>query len=392
MQNQLILVFLIAYTIIRFIIELFRAEAAHTLGLNSYLGLNTVQWIMIVSGLSLLYMISKGRKDPDSRNEAASLLSSFSLLHLLWYGLLFALIMATPNFYSSLELLLLGIILTPLTVLIFWHLFSLITVPQLRIASVGMCVMVMFLMSQNSPVANEKKDENYHEISLGGYLGSNKMTYYTTSCDGTKNLQNTYNEKYYLMGAGYKFVKDLNNQRRLTLGISGAYGNLKENGDVADINWEQGIYAVSPFVKYDLKKWGFGLGANIGDISLFRSPEYSAPLTAFKRYSVLPQTHLRFGNLNKFWGEFNLGYRFPGFSPATEFELLLGIRGPNRNLVRVGTSAYHAFVVRPEFYINNTIGIEPYIGLGGSLFSGSYTDRNGFEGGLNLHYRLYPKK
>ena len=124
-----------------------------------------------------------------------------------------------------------------------------------------------------------------------------------------------------------------------------------------------------------------------GDISLFRSSaEY---YTAFKRYSVLPQVHLRIGNLQKAWGEINYGFRFPGIAPANEFELLMGIRGGKGNLLRIGTSSYHAIVVRPEFYINNKIGIEPYVGLFGSLFSSSYTDQGGLQGGLNLHYRIH---
>jgi prolipoprotein diacylglyceryltransferase len=393
LQNQLIVFFLLSYTVIRFIIEIFRAESAHTLGLNSYFGLNSVQWIMIISGICFGFILTQGNKNRIIKNKVQFLESNISIVHILWYVLLFVLVLVTPNFYSSLELLLLGILLIPLSALVFWHLFSLITVPNLRIATVSMCVLAMFLMSQNSPVTNDEQGlEKYHEISIGGYLGSNKMTYYTESCDGTKTLQNQYNEQYYLMGAGYKFVKELNEDEKLSFGLGAAYGSLEEDIEAIDINWQQDMYAISPFIQYDLKKWGFGLGLSVGDISLFRPPEYTAPLTIFRRYSVLPQAHLRFGNMNKVWGEFNLGYRFPGFAPATEFEVLLGIRGPKGNLVRFGTSAYHALVIRPEFYINKKFGIEPYVGLGGPLFSGSFTERKGVEGGLNLHYRIYKKK
>ncbi len=49
MRGRLVYVFLWFYTIIRFITEIFRSAEAHTIGLSSYLGLNTVQWIMIFS-------------------------------------------------------------------------------------------------------------------------------------------------------------------------------------------------------------------------------------------------------------------------------------------------------------------------------------------------------
>lgn len=394
MQNQLIYVFLFLYSIVRFITEIFRAEAAHTLGLNNYFSLNTVQWIMIVSSLIFLYTLMKGQQINQAKKVTCSEGNNFTLKGVVWFIALIALIQITSKLYSRIEVLLLGILLIPTSAFVFWNVFKSMTVPKLRFATVSMCVIAIFLMSQQSAdVEGETTLKNYHEISIGGYIGSNSMTHYTTSCNGTKTNDAHFDENYYLMGVGYKYVKALSEDKRLTMGLGASFGQLNDQVDVfqggIDITNHVTSYSVSPFVQYDIKRWGLGVGILAGEINVFREPNmYSGSLEMTKKFNILPQFHFRVGNLNKVWGEFNYGHRFPGVSPANEFDLLLGIRGEKGNLVRFGTSAYHAVVVRPEFYINKIFGIEPYFGFGGPLFSSSFTKRNGIEAGLNLHYQI----
>lgn len=395
-QKRLVYVFLFLYSMIRFVTEMMRAPEAHTIGINSYMGLNSVQWIMLFSALAFIYVLSKKERykaDPEKSDQKKK---PVTIKDYAWYVLLFLMILIIPILYSGLELLLLGLLFVPLSTLVFWEIFKTITVPQFRVATVSICVIGIFLMSQNSPIIhNESKEDKYHEISLGAYTGMNNMTHYYRGCDGDKHEDFRFEEDYYLAGIGYKYVNKINDDKALTIGVGASYGILNEHvenaGDYSqqdiEYSYQQTIYYLSPYVKYDLKKVGFGLGLLAGDISVFR--DSGRPLTAFKRYSVLPQFHFRVGNLNNAWGEFNYGFRFPGVSPANEFELLLGIRGDKGNLVRVGTSAFNAIVIRPEFYINDKIGIEPYVGLFGPMIGSSYTDRaGGLQGGLNLHYRI----
>jgi hypothetical protein len=262
-------------------------------------------------------------------------------------------------------------------------------IPQFRWPSVSFCVLAFFLMSQKSPVKEDdavKNDQKYHEIGIGGYVGNNTMT--SDRDDGVK-----YKENYYLVGAGYRFVNELSPNQKLTLGIGGSYGRLKEiveDNYGFSYEYSQIMYSVHPYVQYDMKYIGIGLGVALGDISLFRGYVYYKPsFTAFQRYSALPMVHLRAGNLERVWGEFNYCYRFPGFAPSNEFELLLGVNLSNGDIIRVGTSSFHALVFRAECNIQNKFIIEPYIGLFGPLMSGSYVDTGGYQGGLNLRYRLY---
>ena len=395
-RHQLPYVFLLIYSIIRFMTETLRAPAAHTVGLNNYFGLNTVQWILLFSALLFLCALTGKR-----RNKPVSILNlqankGLTIKVYTWYFLLFMLILLSPKYYSSLELLLLGLLFIPLSTIVIWELFKTITIPQLRVATVCICVIGIFLMSQNSPVLQgETKPDKYHEISLGGYAGTNNLTHYHRDCDGDKHEDFRFKENYYLMGIGYKYVNIIEDDRALTIGLGASFGELSEqvenSGDYnqQDLNYsyQQNIYIFSPHVKYDLKKVGFGLGLLAGDISVFR--DSGRPLTAFKRYRVLPQVHFRVGRLNNAWVEFNYGFRFPGTAPANEYELLLGIRGEHGNLVRVGTSAFNAIVIRPEFFVNEKIGVEPYVGFFGPMISNTYTDRaGGFHGGVNLHYRI----
>jgi len=388
-RGPLIYVSLLFYSIIRFITEFFRAGEAHALGINEFWGLNIVQWILLFAMLISIYILI--HKNKRSYNHTFIIFKRRGLLDYVWYMLLFSLILITPEFYSPLERLLLGIVFIPLSILIFWEFFKSITIPQLRVASVSLCVTGIFLMSQISPGVEADtltKGNKYHEISIGGYTGSNSFTHYTEDCEGNKTEDLGFKENYYTMGIGYKYVNELNAEKKFTIGIGASYGKLKEHVDDLDYDYTQEMFMVAPFVQYDLKAIGIGVGLIAGDISLFRPYDYERPFTVFRRYSVLPQAHLRIGNFQKVWGEFNYGYRFPGIAPTNEYELLLGIRGQQGHLVRLGTSTYNAVVIRPEFYINDRFAIEPYVGLMGPLFSEQYTKRIGYQGGVNLHYRI----
>ena len=67
------------------------------------------------------------------------------------------------------------------------------------------------------------------------------------------------------------------NEKTITLGFSGAYGNLKENvkGSELDYKYSQNKYILSPFVQYDKRGIGLGLGVNAGDMSIFRNADAS---------------------------------------------------------------------------------------------------------------------
>ncbi len=389
-HDQVIYLSMLFYSMIRFSTEFFRANESQIFFNGQMWALNAVQWIMIGSILLCIYILINHNKVAATGEKEHSY--SFGFNKYIWFLLLFIIILVTPAFYSRLERLLLGVLFIPLATLIFWEFFKSITIPQLRWASVTFCVLAFFLMSQDSPVIEYdtiKKGQKYHEIGIGGYAGYNKMTAYDEDCDGNKYERAQFRENYYLVGAGYKFVNELSPDKKLTLAIGGSYGELKEHVEELSYEYSQTMYSVNPYVQYDLKSFGIGLGAAMGDISLFRGEGIDKPYTAFKRYMALPMVHLRAGNLERVWGEFNYGYRFPGFAPSNEFELLLGVHGNNGHNIRVGTSSFHTLVFRPEFIIQNKIIVEPYIGLLGPLISGGYMDRGGYQGGLNLRYRLY---
>ena len=322
-HGRLIYFSLFLYTIIRFITEIFRASEAHTIGVFSFMGLNTFQWIMLFTSIFFLYILTKRVKIKLSGAYVNHVKKSSLLKVYIWYFLLFALVLITQKFYSPLELLLLGLLFIPLSALVFWKFFKSINIPQLRVGTVSFCVTGIFLMSQNSPIILEESESNkYHEISIGGYADINNMTQYSRGCDGDIIKHNEFKENYYLMGVGYKYVNEINADKKFTAGIGASYGKLKEHVENNDYDYEQDTYIFSPFVKYDLKKIGFGVGIMAGDISLYRPYGSTACFTAFERYSVLPQVHFRVGNHHKTWGEFNYGLRFPGVSPGNEYELL----------------------------------------------------------------------
>ena len=417
MKDQLIYTSLFLYLITRFITEFFREEAAHTIGLNSYFGLNTVQWIMIIFGLLLLYIFAKKRKTPSIRQRTYEGDKNISFKDYAWFILLFGLILTTPKFYSPLELLLLGLLFIPLLVLVFWQFFRPIKVLKLRLATTSIFVLAFFSMSQNSPVVQDSvTQKKYHKLSFGGLLGYNSMnnSYVTTSstggsCDGTEgpntytrtSVENQFNDKYYLIGGAYSYVNKYTNNKKLTAGLGVSYARINENiTSIINITDDTGLdttftiytidrknnYAFSPFLKMDFKLIGFGGGVTIGNFNLFNPSQN----TILEQFNTLLQFHFRLGHLSTVWGEFNYNHRFPGTYPASEIEFLLGLSNKKGNSLRIGASSYHYLIIRPQFYIKGNLAIEPFVGIGGSLFKNEsayeFTNDKGFEGGINLHY------
>lgn len=420
MKDQLIYTSLFLYFIARFFTEFFRAEAAHTVGLNSYYGLNTVQWIVLILSLIYLYVLIKKKSVSSISPGTEQGRKDISFKEYAWFILLFGMILTTPKFYSSLELLLLGLLFIPLSVLVFWRFFDPIKELKLRLATTSIFVLAFFSMSQNSPVVQDSvTQKKYHKLSFGGLLGYNSMnnSYVTTNSTGgggcggpgtgpytytTTSVENQFNDKYYLIGGGYSYVNKYTKNKKLTVGLGVSYARINENiTSLINITDDTGLdttftiytidrknnYAFSPFIKMDFKLIGFGGGVVVGDFNLF-SPSQN---TLLKQVTFLPQFHFRLGNLSTVWGEFNLSHRFPGPYPASEIEFLLGIGSKNGNSVRFGVSSYHYLVIRPEFYIKGKLAIEPFIGIGGQLFNNNdhyyeFTDKKGFEGGINLHY------
>lgn len=431
--NQLFYVSILLYLVVRFNIEFFRADAAHTIGINSYYGLNTVQWIMMILGLIYFFSLIKGRRNHIVNQSISKVNNSKPVKEYAWFILLFGIILSTPKFYSSLELLLLGLLFIPLSAIVFWQFFKPIKNYKLRFATASVLVLGFFSMSQNSLVdQGEDEKSKYNILSFGSNIGSNNMgNSYSYSSGGSSggcgtpytyngpltitNVESNFKNNYFVLGAGFQHVSERNANRKFTFEINASYSRMNEfiNSSINQtINYSYDSivnreynentrniinnFAISPFLKFDYKFIGFGFGLTAGEFSLYNNPEehYSNVeqfSSTLKEVQFLPQFHFRLGHLGTVWGEFNYAHRFPGISPASELEFLLGVNIKNGNLLRIGASSYHYLVIRPQFSLNNSIAIEPYIGLGGSLFKSVYSNQSGFEAGLNFHYKLKPK-
>ena len=385
---------------------------------------------MIILGLLLLFTLIRNKKPKNVKQKTYGYEAKISLKEYMWFILLFAVILSTPKFYSSLELLLLGIILIPLSAFVFWEVFRPIAALKWRVATASIFVLAFFSMSQNTPGVNtENEKSKYNILSFGTYYGENKMDSYDTfrtggnSCDGgttgpltSTSVEDNFRNNYFLLGAGYQYVSEKSKDKKFTFQSNLSFSRIVEdqnikinqtasyplsNGtDSIVTNFYQSSnqnitnnFTVNPFVKFDYKGIGFGVGLMLGNFSLFHvNPEErsnaNSPIGTLNNYFILPQFHFRLGHLGTVWGEFNYAYRFPGISPASEMEFLLGINFNKGNFLKIGSSSFHYLVIRPQISLNKNLAIEPYFGLGGSLFKSDYLNQSGFEGGINLHYRF----
>jgi hypothetical protein len=153
-------------------------------------------------------------------------------------------------------------------------------------------------------------------------------------------------------------------------------------------------YGFNPFVQLDLPYFALGAGGHFGDMSFI----HTEPLeTSVKRYSFYPQLYMRFGDLNRFFGELSYARHFPSSFPGLVFQANIGFglqKGSiNKGVFRIGTSTATGLFLSPSIPMGQHFVMEPYVGFMGSIFmkAEGYETNNGLIGSLSLSYKLNKK-
>jgi hypothetical protein len=247
-------------------------------------------------------------------------------------------------------------------------------------------------MSQTKLFEKDSTMVKKHILGLGVTGGWTGLDYEAKNCSGGTIASTSYSNKHYLTGGGYQYIVEYNSMDNIEIGSRIFYGKIQEESDLNNVDREEIMYGITPYMRINTRRLGIGGGVHIGDVSVFREFSHEYPASSFDRYRMQPVIYFRYGNLNRFHMAFDYASQFPGPFPDNLYDLRFGLRPDPASPTRLmfGTSSYTSLYIKPNFKINNTLHLEPYLGIGGGVFNGYTT--TGIKGGLSAHYLLKAKR
>ena len=266
---------------------------------------------------------------------------------------------------------------------------------QFRYASVALAGLMLVLMSQKAEEDPQREVEksHYYTVAMSVLTGNHTLVDEQTiaeDCDGNSSYALARFKEKYTSGALSFSRSQVNGANTLTYGLRGQVGKLTETGE-DNVNTRRNLtfFGVNPFIQYDMKYFGVGGGVHIGDIPLLRTSFDVDKATLINRYRAYPQVYLRGGKLSTFYGEFRFGDGIGGTFPASAIQMTFGygFHRDNGAAIRIGTSSHAALLLSSTIPASRNIWIEPYLGVGTSLFT-DYIDETNFQGAVRIAYRI----
>ena len=383
----------VTYYIVRFFTEFFRDSDAYAIEVPQWIGLNAIQWLMLVMIIgSFIIIFSKERSTKTLVRPEST---DFSVSYLVYFFALSIIFFFASKWLRPTEILVVYIVLFTTAGYLLAELFRTITVPGFRIASLSLIFLSLIMMSQTFPeqAVSDSTRISYNSISIGALVGGQDFSAVTEDCDGNNLSTTDYKHKYQLMALGFSHTVQTGKARSYTLGLSAYAGKHDEEvtGVYTSDRPELNTYGFTPYVQADFPIFAFGVGGTFGDMSLIStSPEVSS----VRRYSVYPQLYLRFGHIERFFAEFSWARNFPGSFPGTVLQANLGfplkVNTFNSGVFRIGTSSATALFLSPSIPLGKHLVVEPYVGFLGSAYMAlaGYENNMGFVGAVNLQYKF----
>jgi phosphatidylglycerol:prolipoprotein diacylglycerol transferase len=346
---------IILYGLFRFFAEFVRA------GGTTILGLKYVQWELL-SAVVLVASIAtfrerRWRLQPRTLAIPASiprknLISISAIFLVLWIGM---------DWFTPLELVVLKLFALPILAGAGFELMQRLDQFRLRWAMAGVVVAspILFGGKLENATPPDTAKSNYTTISAGAMRGR----YQEENCNRITN------HTYGVGGGGISHTQRFGEFNKLTYGIRGYLGT-----DEGDNSFS--IRGINPYVQYDIRWVGFGLGGHAGDLIFDGDPE-----------NLYPQASLRIGPYDKFFVEGRLADHFPGSWPDPLIKLGIGFGLKNEGSLRLGISSAGGngtdLYVNPYIPLNGRFVIDPFLAYG------SKSGQESYQLGLTLHYRFH---
>ena len=409
--GNLLLISIALYGVVRFLLEFIRASGDLAVQEKSALGMNCVQWVILLIVPALFVVIMRREKYGNVHPAPFQAPRNEFFRPAFYFLVIGSLFLSVSRWLGWLEIISFNIILIPLLATLTWYLFTWHTVPRFRVATLMLPVVALLLMNQTLPEysKNDSTRLSYNTISLGWISGTSSMADRANQdCSGSSysdtkysNYDNVYSAKAF----GIARTVQRNRENSVSFGVNAFTGTHHEIFQIRtrfrrdSLSGDQGIsyYGVKPYVQLDRKKFGFGVGLQFGQFGNIAYPAgtyQSAERSSVRQFRFYPSASIRVGNLNKFFVEYRLANQFPSSFPALNHQLVLGfgLHKENGSAIRIGTASNAGFFVAPSIPMGGHILLEPYIGGGPGLSILYYQRLNNFIGSVSLHYKFNKKE
>lgn len=363
---------------IQFTMEFFKNPADVMAFNQNILGLSLLQLIYGVLFLIALFFIryfkiAKYHHIIWSRANLTIILILFSLVVSGFY-------LFHHHLFPS-EILAINLAFIPSLVFITVKIFKETTIPQYRWASVIWILLPIVLMSQTIKT-EEKQQEVYQTLKVGYQNGSFQQNISNStdpsSCSADVFARD-FNQKFSVITIGYAVTKK-REWGQFSFEIDGSYGKIEEsllNASPSDSPIENKLWNINPYLQYDRKIVGFGLGLYFGEnylpVAVAHKQGTTYPETGLGKSAIYPRFHFRIGPKKILAGEYNFAHNFPSAVPALahEFALGSGFNANNDFYFKLGklfgsqSSMRNSLYLKAYIPIENSFVLEPYLGVGG---------------------------
>jgi prolipoprotein diacylglyceryltransferase len=401
---------LILFSVFRFSVEFLRDPASSNIESRYLLGISLVQWILLFTGIVssiILLLYENSNKNLMKDLSEAELSLRIQGLHILAVSVL---IYVFRGMFTPFELLSLNLEFIPAVLLTVFLVFRSMKNARIKVATSSFFVLPLFLITQtflpDSTKSVSYRDffsqvKSYKRIDLNTSFGNfyNTLSYnpHEGECGTTYTLED-YNYLYWLTGGGYSNIKT--DEKSITsMGIN-VYGGTLEEKNLTK-QWEKTnfLFGVNPYIKYDLKWAGIGVGAHVGNLRWVPGkPIDESSFDRGTRFSpVLPEVMLRVGRRDILDFQYSYGFDLPAPLPVLLQEISIGTGFGFRTdyNLRFGAAFsenYSTTFISAEALIGKKIGLTFKYNFAGEdfYFSNNYSDfierRGRFQFGANYRF------
>ncbi len=388
-KNGSVLLFSIfLFTIFRFLIEFVRDPASSQFNETYIMGIRSLQWIVLLTGLafgSLIIIYEKSKIKEifhyQGENRKIGMYISYvlqsQLLCIFFHELL-----------SKYEFIVLIVKLIPTVFLVGYSVYENNLSRKYRFISICLLLTPLILISQSIPnkSTNVKK---YKRIDIGTSMGSfqNEIAYnpQVGEC-GTSYTHELYEYRYKMGGVGYSQITK-KGYTMTTYGVNLHGGNNKEINITNNTEKSKFIYGVNPYATLEDKWIGVGGGVHIGNLRWIPKDKKKKKtfVDGTKSSWIAPEFYFRFGRPHILDFKYAYGFNFPSPFPSQTQAVSLGtgfglrenyrfrygvMRSPNAKFIsaeglinqNIGLSA--TYIYDTESYYGQTAGSETRLVFG----------------------------
>ncbi|HYW95122.1 MAG TPA: prolipoprotein diacylglyceryl transferase family protein [Bacteroidales bacterium] len=371
--GSMLLLSLALFFTFRFITEFARDPSTCIIMPGVKYGLRTFQWLMATLAALNYALLTWHERSRITRIHVKIEPRLFSTV--IFITSVSLMVYFFRQLFSRTELMAFYTRFIPAVLLTIWYVYTEVTVRQFRLVTSFFLIIPFFLMAQTIQT-DSSGTTGYHRLESGfsfGKMYSDLEYNPQAGACGTTYTHEDYRHEYRMGGLGYSRVIFENNSKS-TLGVRVYAGREKEYNLTRDFTNTYTLWGINPYVNYDFKWVGMGVGIHAGNLRWIPSESIAKEeVETGTRFSeILPQGYLRVGPSRIADLEFEYAKSFPSPLPVNLYSFRLG--------TSFGLSEDYHFSFglnepRDVVMINGKFPLDDHFGLDMSYFFGKdYTN------------------